>query len=528
MTRIVSQALADRAERTGDQPFVKCGDRWTSAAALQESAFRAAAGLAACGTSPGDRVAVILPNRAEMIDIFFGCARLGAVQVPLNYWLKGDFLAYQLIDSGATVLIADEAGWNAARPLLDVTAVKRVILVDDIEPDARAGVDVLSWAEFCAAGSQAPSVNIDVRDPVAIIYTSGTTGDPKGCLLSNGYFTATDVFEENGWVVPGDRIFTAFPLFHTSGTLLTLLPALTLNGSVCYEPQFSASTFIWRATEEQATVLAGVGPMGMAILAQPPSPDDGAYPFRLAQWIPMPEAAQLAFEERFKTPVVAEGYGQTECAPLTMSEVGGVRKRSTAGRPIRRLEVAIVDDDGSAVPPGTAGEIVVRPKEPAVMFSGYWNRPGDTLDAFRDLWHHTGDQGRLDDDGFLIFVDRKKDGLRRRGENISSLQLEAAIAQHADVAQAAVYAVPSPLGEDDIAVCLVAAPGAVPEPAVLFEHFKQALPYFAIPRYVHVTDALPVNAVGRVMKHRLRAAGIPSDAWDLEALGLRVARDERR
>jgi carnitine-CoA ligase len=297
---------------------------------------------------------------------------------------------------------------------------------------------------------------------------------------------------------------------------------------VVFEPQFSASTFLARAAEERATVLAGVGFMGLALLAQPPADSDRGHGIRRSFWIPMAPAQQVAFEERFGIPVLAEAFGQTECFPITMAPASAERARHTLGPPTANYEVALLGDDDTAVPHGTAGEICVRPGTPGVMYSGYWNKPDETVAAWRNLWHHTGDMARRDDAGRLVFVDRKKDALRRRGENVSSLELEAAILAHSGVAAVAVCAVASPLGEDDIKACIVAAPDAALEPAELFDFCRRTLPYFAIPRYVEVRDALPTNALGRVMKHVLRSEGLPRGTWDFEALGLTVARDERR
>jgi len=242
----------------------------------------------------------------------------------------------------------------------------------------------------------------------------------------------------------------------------------------------------------------------------------------------MAPAAQLAFEERFGIPVLTEAFGQTECFPISMAPASAERARHTLGPPTAHYELTLRGDDDNEVPPGTPGEICVRPKTPGVMYSGYWNKPEETLAAWRNLWHHTGDMARLDDAGRLVFVDRKKDALRRRGENVSSLELEAAIMAHPGVAAVAICAVPSPLGEDDIKACIVPAPDGTLEPGELFGFFKETLPYFAIPRYVQIREALPANALGRVMKHVMRSEGIPEGTWDFDALGFQVTRDERR
>src|SRR5439155_976329 len=282
------------------------------------------------------------------------------------------------------------------------------------------------------------------------------------------------------------------------------------------------------AREEGATVTMGVGAMAQAVLATPPAPEDRDHRIRYSMWIALPPALQLRLEERFGAPVNAEGYGQTECAPVTFNRLSGRRRRETAGLAAPWLDVRIVDDDDVEVPRGETGEIVLRPLEPDSMFAGYWGRPDESLLAFRNLWHHTGDYGRMDEDGFVSFVDRKKDALRRRGENVSSMELEQAIVRHAKVAEVAVHAVPSPATEDDIKACIVVASGETVTPEELFAHFQADLPYFAVPRYVELLPALPKNAVGRVLKHQLRSAGVTPGTWDLESLGLTVSREDRR
>jgi crotonobetaine/carnitine-CoA ligase len=317
-------------------------------------------------------------------------------------------------------------------------------------------------------------------------------------------------------------------MFHISG-VSALLSALINDATICFSPTFSASTFMATAKAEGATVVYGVGSMAMAILAQPSSPTDAECAMRMSLWVPLKIEQQEEFERRFNTPVIADAYGQTEVSPFCMSSVGGERKRGSAGQCVTYLQMAVVDDDDMEVPPGTVGEIVVRPANADVFFfQGYWNKPDATLESFRNLWHHTGDYGYVDNDGYVFFVDRKKDSVRRRGENVSSFEVEAVILEHPGIIQVAITAVPSPLGEDDIRASVVTAADVTLEPDELFEFLRDQLPYFAIPRYVDIRESLPVNAMGRVMKDLLREEGLPESAWDLEALGFMVPRDERR
>jgi crotonobetaine/carnitine-CoA ligase len=268
--------------------------------------------------------------------------------------------------------------------------------------------------------------------------------------------------------------------------------------------------------------------MAHALAARPPSDADRDHSLRFCSFTPLPSAAQEAFERRFGVEVSQLGYGQTECAPISYDTRTGVRDRDSVGRPAPWLEVRLVDDDDLPVAAGETGEIVVRPLLPDRMFDGYWGKPEATLEAFRNLWHHTGDVGRIDGQGLLHFVDRRKDAMRRRGENVSSIELEAAILRHSRIAEVAVHAVSSPATEDDIKACVVLSQGEPLAPEDLFTFFRDSLPYFAVPRYVEFLEALPRNAMGRVLKHELRARPLGPGTIDFDRLGLTISAHQRR
>lgn len=266
--------------------------------------------------------------------------------------------------------------------------------------------------------------------------------------------------------------------------------------------------------------------MGMALLAQSESDLDRKHDLRVAFMIPFAPADEARFTERFGVRVQSNMFGQTETGAISFTPLSEKGKPGTIGRPAPQYEVRVVDDEDNDVPVGTPGEVIVRSRIPDVMYTGYWNKPDETAAAMRGGWHHTGDLARVDDEGYLTFVDRKKDAVRRRGENVSSVQLEQAIAAHPMIAEAAIVAVPSAMTEDDIKACIVLSEDVTPKE--LFEFFKEKLPYFAIPRYVEVVEELPKTATMRVQKHLLRSAGVTPATWDFESLGLTVARDERR
>jgi carnitine-CoA ligase len=517
-----------RAQKSPDDEFIQVGSPWYSYGAFAELTSGLAGGLQQLAVAAGDRIAFTAPGCIEYVALQYASAKAGLVQVPINTYLRGEFLRYQLVDCGATVVVTDVHGLTDLTEMAsDLPAVRTVILVesDDIPPSP---FDVVTYGHLLEAQTPPRLADTHASDLCSILYTSGTTGLSKGCMVSHGYAANMAVpFIDAGWFRSGDRMLTPFPLFHGGGQS-TVLIALMAGGSVSIERQFSAGSFMRYARDIGATTLYGVGAMGMAILAQPVTDGERDHHVRLALWVPMEAAAQRRFAERFGMPVVAEIYAQTECLPVAISPFSDDRKPGTAGQPCRHVDVMLVDDDDHEVAVGEVGEITVRPRRPDAMFSGYWNNPQATVEAWRNLRHHTGDYARLAAEGYLRFVDRKKDAIRRRGENVSSVEVEMSILKHPAVAAVAVHAVPSELGEDDIKACVVGIPDATFTPENMFEFFKRQLPYFAVPRYVEIVDELPVNAVGRVLKHQLRARGVSATTWDFHTLGLAIAKSERR
>ncbi len=506
----VPHLLAERANSMPDVLFVECDGVRRTFGQMHERAERLAAGLASLGVGKDDRVASILPNCIEHVDLIFACARLGAIHVPVNVFLKGDFLQYQLHDAAASVVVGDDAGIGAVDAIRDGLPDLQHVIASDAMP----------------TGDDVPDVDLAPSDTVAIMYTSGTTGMPKGCMLPHGYHsispTAANTLLEYG---TGDVLYSALPLFH--GWARGMLFGALVHGVTCVlDAEFSPGNALQRLTDTGATVFSGVGAMGMALLAQPMSRLDRAHNLRVAFMIPFAGSDEAQFTERFRVRVQSNMYGQTETGAITFTPLAQDAKPGTIGRPSPQYDVRVVDDDDRDVPPGTPGEVIVRAKMPDALYTGYWRKPEATEEAMRGGWHHTGDLARADEDGYFTFVDRKKDAVRRRGENVSSVQVELAIVAHPRVTEAAIVAVPSEMTEDDIKACLVVSGELVPEE--LFAFFREKLPYFAIPRYVEILDALPKTATMRVQKHKLRESGATTATWDFEVLGLTVPRDDRR
>jgi carnitine-CoA ligase len=484
-----------------------------------------AAGIAALGVEKGDRVATLAPNRVELLELFYGLAKAGAAQVPLNAFLKGDFLRHQLAQSRAKVLIMDASGREALEPLRsELPDLEQVVMLDEAESKE------IPYSQLSDAGESPPDLELTAADTMSVVYTSGTTGLPKGCVAPHGYYCRSgDIIGTALEVGDDDVEFSGLPLFHSGGRLVCVALPLLFGIPTYIQGQFSASSYFADAKACGATLMIAVGPMGAAVLATPPSDADRDHKVSRIMCAPVTIAGQEAFRERFGVDPWVDVFGQSECMPVMATPLSSPdRDPKGCGIAAPDLEVALLDDEGRPVPDGTAGEICVRPREPYAMFDGYFERPEATVSAYRGLWYHTGDYGKQLESGAYAFVDRKKDSLRRRGENISSLELEAAINSHPRIAESAVIAHPSELGEDDVKAVVVPADGGELEPSELFEFFKDNLPYFAIPRYVEPTDALPKNGVGRVMKHVLRDKGNSDDTWDFDQLGLTVSKSERR
>jgi crotonobetaine/carnitine-CoA ligase len=523
--RVIPDRLRHWARTEPDRTFFRCGGGWLTFGQVDSKTDAIAGGLSKIGITKGDRVAVMLPNCEEAYLGILALAKLGAIQVPLNAYLKGEFLRHQLADSGTMCLLSDAPGIaEAMRVRGELSDLRHFVSIGDQTISGAVGFGELVDSELSC-----PDHNIAARDPMAIMYTSGTTGLPKGCVLSQGYFMFLPRgWFESDWYRPDERVITALPMFHIAGQGMTLMSALQGGLATTFLRSFSAGRFIAQCREAGATAAFGVGPMGMAVLATPPSDGDRDHNLRITVFPPMAPTARQQFQQRFGVGVVSEVYGQTECNPITLSPLDAhTAQPGVLGAPAAWVDVEILDDNDQPVLDGQPGEIAIRPREPMVMFDGYWNNPAATVATSRTLWHHTGDMARRAEDGSLVFFDRKKDAIRRRGENISCVEVEAAIVKHPDIKAVATHAVPSALGEDDLKAWIVAEPGARLTPDGMHAFLVGALPYFAVPRYVELIDELPVNALNRVQKFKLSERG-NENAWDFEKLGLGVSRDKRR
>jgi crotonobetaine/carnitine-CoA ligase len=529
----IGELLASVAARRCDEEFLDVVGVKLSFHDAYAAALRDAAALYASGIRFGDRVATIVDNSADAISIWLGANLFGAIEAPINTAYKGEFLRHQLGDSGASVIVADSGYVPRVIELLPQLPLVRLLVVrGDAPPSPRTtnSVELLSIDEWRAAAADLPAdLPTPTRsDPAMFIYTAGTTGPSKACVVSHGY--AVHQARRLAYVLDrneGTVLYTPNPLFHLNAKTVAVLGTLLAGGRAVIDSRFSVSGFWPEINRTGATFASLIGAMIPLIADAPETEDEHRNTtLRVVAGTPFPPALVAKYEDRFGVRCLpAPVYGLTEAAPITVQDPHGAFPPRSSGKVDSAYwDVRIFDGADAELPIGEAGEIVCRPLAPEVMFSGYWARPEATLSTTRNLWFHTGDIGRFDEDGYIYFVDRKKDYLRRRGENISSFEVEMVFLQHPALAEVAVHAVPSELTEDDLKVTLVLRPDAELTEEELVRWSLDKLPYFAVPRYVEFRSVLPKSPVGRVYKYQLRDEGVTPKTFDVSIAGIEIKR----
>ncbi len=519
---VTREVLHRHAYERGDEIFAvfDSGECWTWTETLGHTR-RAGAALQQLGIAQDDHVVVWLPNGREALLAYLAICYIGAVYVPINTGYRGQLLAHVIENSGARLILAH----RDLVPRLSEVPLARLerLVVCGGQCTAPAGLEPFGFDTVLAAAGvpHDPGRAIMPWDLQSIIYTSGTTGPSKGVMSS--YFHAWNGMNEEAWppVRADDRFLINLPMFHIGGSFI-VHAMLCRGGSVAIDPGFRTEVFwdVVRRTGSTAVFLLGV--MCSFLVKQPPRPDDRSHGLRIAFTVPLSEEA-VQFPERFGTGI---------CTIFNMTEVNtpiisgpNPRTPGLAGqaRPANRLR--IVDEHDIEVPDGSVGELVIRPELPWALNHGYYRDPEATVRAWRNGWFHTGDAFRRDPDGSYHFVDRLKDAIRRRGENISSFEIEVVVSDHPSVRECAAIPVASEHGEDEVMVVLAPQPGAVIDPVELVEFLRPRMAHFMVPRYVRVMDSLPRTPTEKVQKTGLREAGITSDTWDREAAGMRLRRD---
>jgi len=521
--RTLPRMLADQAARHGARPFLRiAGAQWRHADAPQV-AGAAGAALRALGVGAGDRVAVMCGNRAECLEAVLGCGWIGAVAVPVNTASMGPQIEYLLKDSGAKLLVIEDAFLDRLRRVvLEATPLAAIATVGAAVEGVASPVPLHPWPPLSALSPGTQAAPIRPGDPLAILYTSGTTGPAKGVIVPHAQYAAWGLNTARILGVgPDDVLSSTLPLFHINA-LNTAAQAMVTGAEVVLETRFSASRYWQQVGDAHATVVYLLGAMVPMLLAQPEGAGERAHRVRIGLGPGVPLAATRAFEARTGVRLL-EGYGSTE-TNFVIAADRDAPPDGTMGREQPGFEARVVDADDVELPRGEAGELVVRASEPWSFAAGYFGRAEQTVEAWRNGSFHTGDRVVREADGRLRFLDRLKDAIRRRGENISSYEVEQVLLAHPRVAAAAVFPVRSELAEDEVMATLVVRDGAALDPAELCAFCTERLPKHAVPRYVDIAADLPRTENGKVQKFVLRERGVGPATWDREAHGRSGAR----
>ena len=518
--------LAARLEADPDGAYLDvCGSTF-SARDVASTGGRFAAGIAQLGIRPADRVATLLENSPEAMLAWWGTVLGGGIAAPINSAFKGEYLRHQLADSGARVLVVHHDLADRVRAIADqVESLEHVVVVGEAGGDI-VGVTAHSWDDLLGSDPLPLRDDVAPSDLATFVYTGGTTGPSKGCMLSHHYHVALASQIATCWRrEASDVVWTSLPLFHFNALTTCLVGALVSGGSSAVSGKFSVSGFWPEMNRTGATVVSLLGSMAYLLANDEQRPEmagsgapEANATLRLIGAAPMPAEIEQKLRERFGVDVFSGAYGLTEASLVSWTPLGVDARANAAGIVNDEyFDVRIFDDGDHEVERGAEGEIVLRPKRPNVMFEGYWGNPAASVTATRNLWFHTGDIGRIDGDGYLFFVDRKADYLRRRGENISSFEVEKILLGNDAITDVVVHAVPSELTEDDLKVTAILSAGAEISEADLFRWCVDELPYFALPRYIEFREELPRSPVGRVLKRVLRDEGVTDATWDVEA-----------
>lgn len=492
------------------------GDTWTFSAA-DVAATRLAHGLEALGVGFGDRVCAMLDNHADSVLLLLALAKLGAVHVPINTAFRGEFLRHQVNDAEAAILVADAEYAGRFAEIAATIPSARILLRRGDGPLPAMPIDVRPLASAYADNRQPIESRVGASDLAMLLYTSGTTGPSKGCMIPHRYIcNAGRRPTEYLGVTYADVYWTPCPLFHM-GAASAMLGTLQAGATMSIAPRFSLSGF-WPEMERTGATVVMILSSMLHYVADAPDTEVSRRCFgqiRTIHGVPFGPELETKWKERFGVKYAgAIGYGMTECSPMTLRDITKPVPPGASGHRFADYDVQVVDADDRILPPGETGEIVFRPRREHIMFAGYWRRPEATVAATSNLWFHSGDIGRIDADGFVFWVDRKKDYLRRGGENISSFELETAFRDHPDIEDVAVHAVAAGGAEDEVKATVMLRAGATVDEATLCRWSIERLPAFAVPRYIEFRAEFPRNGVGRILKYKLRQQGVTATTWD--------------
>ena len=537
---VLAEVLKRRATETPDRDYLKFADNpWVSYGEVNARANRIANALIARGVQQGESVSVMLPNCEEFLPVWYGILKAGGVMSSINTAYKGDFLSWTINLVEAKKLVISDLYLDRLDLIKDELPLLEHVVV--MRTGKQEGPDPTKWKweplEELLTGSDAEPDGVEYlwTDDARIMFTSGTTGRSKGVIKQNAadYFSARGLLEvvsatagKSVEDLSEDTFFSCLPLFHSNAQVLSGYPALVAGGRVAYVERFSSSQFWQQVINAEATIFNSIGAVSYFIYNIPASDLDRSHRVHTVFAAPAPKDIYNEFQERFGVKFI-EGYGLTETGMATYMDPTRPAVPGSMGKANPGYEVTIVEP-GTDRPlsPGTPGEIVVDMKIPNIVMRAYYGMPEKTAEDFRNLKLHTGDLGRMDEDGYFYFMDRVKDYIRRRGENVSSMEVERQASDHPNIREVAAIGVKAGEGassEDEIMIVCIPE-GQAPDPAEYTHWMAERMPYFMVPRYIRFVDSLPKTPTERVQKVKLREQGITEDTFDREAAGITIKR----
>jgi len=501
---VVAALMEYRAQEHPEQVFLKMAGVRETWGSFYANVLRVARGYRDAGMRAGDRVAIMLPNCPEFLYAHFGAMCAGLAPVPVNTAQRGETLAFLLRDSGARGIVID----TALRSQYDGEG-----LVEIVRGSPAAGSGAIALSDVLAGPANELPENEAEGSTFGVLYTSGTTGPPKGVVPTRTDIAPLLAMWQAMEVTAGETIYTCLPLFHGNPLAISVLGAMFLDAAIAVSERFSASRFWDECRAFEAVEFNNVGAVIPILLKQPERSDDRDNPVRVCLSAGCPPHAWEPFQDRFGVKIV-EQFSMVDAPGYLINLDGRV---GSMGKPVAGCEAAILDDASFEMGPGLVGELGLRAAEGRTHY--YLNQPDATEDAFRHGWFHTGDRAWRDDDGFFYYAGRKKESMRRRGENVSAWEIENVVNQFPGVLESAAHAVPSDLGEDEIKVVVVPRDGATIDPAALLDFCATRMARYAVPRYVELRREIPKTPTERPRYADLKAEGVTERTWDRETGG---------
>jgi len=528
-SRTLPYILESRAQELGDKVFFMFQDQKVTYKELDTNVNRVANSLTDMGVKKGANICFMMKNSIEFIYAWFALGKIGAVMVPINPTLRGNLLQYIINNSDATLMIVDNDLLDRVKLIEgDIEKVSNIIVVKeklDLDEDVKfKNIKLMKFEDLMDGSTSTPNIHIDPWDTMSILYTSGTTGPSKGVTLSHHYYYY-NVISAIYWMrhTEDDILYSCLPFFHANASITSIYTALMAKASYAMGKWFSLRSFMDEIAMYKATHTNVMGSILVLLMKREPKPDDADNTLKVVNSVPLiPEA--LEFETRFGVKLISM-FGATETCICIASPYDEETRPGSCGKALPQYDCRIFDDNDMECPPGVKGEIVVRGNLPFIQMDGYYNMPEATLASFRNLWYHTGDYAKKDKDGYFYFEDRKKDAIRRRGENISSFEVEEVINSHPAILESAAIAIKDKeMTEDEVKICVILKEGQELTPEELINYGKERMAYFMVPRYVEFMNEFPKTPNQKIEKYKLRDKGLTPETWDREEAGIKVER----